>query len=116
VLGAPGDAELASLYSGALALVMPSWLEGFGLPPLEAAACGTPSIVSDLPVYDETLGDAAVRVARGDEVALAGALLRMEREPGQRALLGAAAQRAAAPFTWSRTARETHAVLEAAAR
>jgi glycosyltransferase involved in cell wall biosynthesis len=116
VLGPPGDAELASLYSGALALVMPSWLEGFGLPPLEAAACGTPSIVSDLPVYDETLGDAAVRVARGDEVALAGALLRMEREPEQRALLGAAAQRAAAPFTWARAARETHAVLEAAAR
>lgn len=116
VLGSRGDADLASLYSGALALVMPSWLEGFGLPPLEAAACGTPSIVSDLRVYDETLGAAAVRVARGDEVALAGALLRMEREPQARAQLGAAAMRAVAPLTWARAARETHAALQAAAR
>jgi glycosyltransferase involved in cell wall biosynthesis len=115
LLGSPTDDELASLYSGALALVTPSWLEGFGLPPAEAAACGTPSIVSDLAVYDETLGAAAVRVARGDEVALAGALLRMEREPEQRALLGAEAQRSVAPLTWARAARETHAVLKAAA-
>ena len=116
-LGTPDDADLASLYSGALALVMPSWLEGFGLPPLEAAACETPSIVSDLPVYDETLGANVVRVARGDEVALAGALLRMERAPEARAELAKAAHHAVAPLTWARTARETHAVLvEAAAR
>lgn len=115
-LGAPHDAALESLLSGALALVMASWLEGFGLPPLEAAACGTPSIVSDLPVYDETLGDNVVRVPRGDEVALAGALLRMEREPQARAALGAAAHRAVAPLTWARAARETHAVLVEAAQ
>jgi glycosyltransferase involved in cell wall biosynthesis len=115
-LGVPADDELASLYSGALALVMPSWLEGFGLPPLEAAACMTPSIVSDLPVYDETLGDNVVRVARGNVVALAGALLRMEHEPGARAELGRAAHAAVAPFTWARAARETHAVLAEAAR
>jgi glycosyltransferase involved in cell wall biosynthesis len=114
-LGTPHDEELASLYSGALALVMPSWLEGFGLPPLEAAACGTPSIVSDLPVYDETLGDNVVRVPRGNEVALAGALLRMEREPEARAALGKAAHHAVAPLTWARAARKTHQVLEEAA-
>jgi glycosyltransferase involved in cell wall biosynthesis len=114
-LGSPDDADLASLYSGALALVTPSWLEGFGLPPLEAAACGTPSIVTDLPVYEETLGDAVVRVPRGNEVALAGALLRMEREPEARAALAAAAHRAVAPLTWARAARETHTVLEEAA-
>jgi glycosyltransferase involved in cell wall biosynthesis len=114
-LGRPDDPELASLYSGALALVMPSWLEGYGLPPLEAAACGTPSIVTDLPVYDETLGPNVVRVARGDEVALAGALLRMEREPEARAALAQAAHHAVAPLTWARTARETHAVLVEAA-
>jgi glycosyltransferase involved in cell wall biosynthesis len=115
-LGTPPDDELASLYSGALALVMPSWLEGFGLPPLEAAACLTPSIVSDLPVYDETLGDNVVRVPRGNVVALAGALLRMEHEPAARAELGRAAHAAVAPFTWARAARETHAVLAEAAR
>ena len=55
--------ELEALYAGALALVMPSLAEGYGFPPLEAAACGTPSIVSDLPVFRETLGDAVLRVA-----------------------------------------------------
>jgi glycosyltransferase involved in cell wall biosynthesis len=114
-LGTPHDEELASLYSGALALVMPSWLEGFGLPPLEAAACGTPSIVSDLPVYDETLGADVVRVPPGNEVALAGALLRMEREPEARAALAKAAHAAVAPLTWARAARETHVVLAEAA-
>jgi glycosyltransferase involved in cell wall biosynthesis len=114
-LGTPRDVALASLLSGALALVMPSWLEGFGLPPLEAAACLTPSIVSDLPVYDETLGPNVVRVPRGNEVALAGAMLRMEREPQARAALARAAHHAVAPLTWSRTARETHAVLAEAA-
>jgi glycosyltransferase involved in cell wall biosynthesis len=114
-LGTPHDEELASLYSGALALVMPSWLEGFGLPPLEAAACGTPSIVSDLPVYDETLGANVVRVPPGNEVALAGALLRMEREPEARAELARAAHAAVAPLTWARAARQTHAVLAEAA-
>jgi glycosyltransferase involved in cell wall biosynthesis len=114
-LGTPHDEQLASLYSGALALVMPSWLEGFGLPPLEAAACGTPSIVSDLPVYDETLGANVVRVPPGNEVALAGALLRMEREPEARGALAEAAHAAVAPLTWARTARQTHAVLAEAA-
>jgi glycosyltransferase involved in cell wall biosynthesis len=115
-LGTRSDEDLASLYSGALALVMASWLEGFGLPPLEAAACGTPSIVSDLRVYDETLGDAALRVAPGDEAALAAAMLRIEREPELRAKLASDAARAVAPLTWARAARQTHAVLEAAAR
>jgi glycosyltransferase involved in cell wall biosynthesis len=115
-LGPMRDDDLAALYAGALALVMPSWLEGFGLPPLEAAACGTPAIVSDLAVYDETLGDAALRVAPGDEAALAQAMLRIEREPQLRARLAADAQHAVARLTWARAARETHAVLVAAAR
>lgn len=115
LLGTPHDDELASLLSGALALVSASWLEGFGLPPLEAAACGTPAIVSDLAVYEETLGAQVVRVPRGDAVALAGALLRMEREPQARAELGRAAHAAVAPLTWARAARATRAVLAEAA-
>ncbi len=66
------------LYAGALALVMPSRLEGFGWPPLDAIARGTPAVVAALPVYEETLGAAgALRVPPGDEAALAAALRRI---------------------------------------
>src|SRR3954451_13249457 len=114
--GAAGDAELAALYAGALAVVAPSWLEGFGLPPVEAAALGTPSVVSDLPVFAETLGDGALRVAPGDAGALADALVRIGTDDALRARLGAAAKRAAAPYDWARAAEELHAVLVEAAR
>jgi glycosyltransferase involved in cell wall biosynthesis len=109
--GTAGDAELAALYAGALAVVAPSWLEGFGLPPVEAAALGTPSVVSDLPVFAETLGDAALRVAPGDADALADALLRIAGDDDLRARLASAARTAAARFQWGRAAAALHAVL-----
>ena len=102
---------LKPLYERAEALVMPSRLEGFGFPPLEAALCGTPSIVSDLPVFAETLGDAAIRVPVDDVDALATAL---EAPPGRQ--LGERARERAERFTWTRAAHELHAVLERAAR
>jgi glycosyltransferase involved in cell wall biosynthesis len=111
VLGRVGDAELGALYRDALALVMPSYLEGFGFPPLEAALAGTPSIVSDLAVFDETLGDAALRVPPGDPHALAAALLRIERDPALAAGLAARAREAAARLTWERAAGALHAIL-----
>jgi glycosyltransferase involved in cell wall biosynthesis len=110
-----GDAELAALYAGALAVVAPSWLEGFGLPPVEAAAFGTPSVVSDLPVFAETLGDGALRVPAGDTAALADALVRIGRDGELRAHLGAAARQAAARYDWARAAEQLHAVLARAA-
>jgi glycosyltransferase involved in cell wall biosynthesis len=111
------DAALAALYAGALAVVAPSWLEGFGLPPVEAAALGTPSVVTDLPVFAETLGAGALRVAPGDPAALAGALVRLAHDDALRARLGAAARQAAARYDWAVSARAMHAVLaEAAAR
>jgi glycosyltransferase involved in cell wall biosynthesis len=106
---------LGSLYANALALVMPSYLEGFGFPPLEAALAGTPSIVSDLPVFGETLGDAALKVPPGDERALADALLRMERDVDLRARLARDAAQAARKLTWDEAARRLHEVLEAVA-
>lgn len=115
VLGAVSDAELDRLYASATALVMPSWLEGFGLPPLEAAVRGVPSIVSDLPVFAETLGDAALRVPAGDEVALARALRRFADDAALRDDLGARAARAVRTLTWSRAADRTRAVLAEAA-
>ena len=114
-LGAVPRAALPALYAGALALVMPSWLEGFGLPPAEALRAGTPAVVSDLPVFAETLGEGALRVAPGDPDALAGALLRVAGDAGLRARLAAAGAEAVGSLTWERTARELHAVLAAAA-
>jgi glycosyltransferase involved in cell wall biosynthesis len=115
-LGAVDDAALHALYARALALVMPSRLEGFGLPPLEAALHGTPSIVSDLPVFAETLGDGALRVPVGDVDALAGALRAVAGDEGLRTRLAAAGAAAAAPLTWDRAARGLQTVLAAVAR
>ena len=109
------DAELAALYAGALAVVAPSYLEGFGLVALEAAAHGTPAVVSDLPCFAETLGDAALRVPVGDAGALAEALLRLGGDDALRARLGAAARERAALYTWERAAAALHPLLARAA-
>jgi glycosyltransferase involved in cell wall biosynthesis len=109
------DRELASLYAGALAVVQPSYLEGFGLPPLEAAAHGTPAVVSALDCFEETLGDAALRVAPGDADALADALLQIAGDDALRARLGAAARERAAAYTWERSAAALYPLLTAAA-
>ena len=115
-LGHVPDAALPALYAGALALVFPSRLEGFGLPPVEALAHGTPVIASDLPVLRETVGaQGALWVPAGDAGALAAALLRLEREPGLRASLVRAGQAATAGLSWEATARATRAVLAEAA-
>ena len=109
------DRELASLYAGALAVVQPSYLEGFGLPPLEAAAHGTPAVVSALDCFAETLGDAALRVPPGDAHALAEAMLQIAGDDALRARLGAAARERAAAYTWERSAAALHAMLVGAA-
>ncbi|HEX6653098.1 MAG TPA: glycosyltransferase family 1 protein [Thermoleophilaceae bacterium] len=114
-LGRVDDPTLEALYRGALVLACPSREEGFGFTPLEAAARGTPSVVPALPPFGETLGDAAIAVTPGDAGSLADALVRIEREPDLRNRLAAAALDAAARLSWERTARETRAVLAAAA-
>jgi glycosyltransferase involved in cell wall biosynthesis len=115
VLGHVPDAELDRLYAGALALVMPSRLEGFGWPPLDAIARGTPAVVADLPVYGETLGAGALRVPPGDEAALAAALMRITVEPDLRERLVADGRAAIARLTWPRAAEAAYAVLRRAA-
>jgi glycosyltransferase involved in cell wall biosynthesis len=110
------DDELAALYAGALAVVQPSYLEGFGLPPLEAATHGTPAVVSDLPCFAETLGDAALRVTPGDVEALAAALLRISGDEELRERLGNAARERARAYTWERAAAGLYALLAEAAR
>jgi glycosyltransferase involved in cell wall biosynthesis len=106
LLGHVDDRELHALYAGAQAVVLPSFLEGFGLPPREAAAHGTPSIVSDLPTLRLP---GTLRVPPGDAQALADALRRL---PAERDRLVAELP---PPRTWADAARELRAVLEEAA-
>lgn len=115
LIGRQSDAELKELYSGALALVMPSTLEGFGLPPVEAATHGVPSVVSDLPIFEETLGKAMLSFPVNDSAALAKALVLISGDAKLRAKLGSEAQDAARKLTWAASAQELRSVLLSAA-
>ena len=115
-LGRVDDATLEALYPAALTVACASREEGFGFTPLEAALRGTPAVVADLAPFRETLGDAALSVMADDPDALADALLRLEREPELRERLAVAGRHAAGLLSWERAARETRAVLAAAAR
>ena len=115
MLGHVSDADLDLLYERALAVVCASREEGFGFTPLEAAARGTPAVVADLAVFDETLGTAAVRVPMGDEIALAHALVELERDPERREQLAAAGRAAVGRLSWAAAAEATRAALVEAA-
>jgi glycosyltransferase involved in cell wall biosynthesis len=110
VLGQVSDGELDALYQGALALVVPSLLEGYGLPLREALARGVPAVVSDLPSFGEELSPAVVRVAPGDVDALTVSLLRLGDE-GLRSELARAARGTVDGLTWEAAARGTRAVF-----
>jgi glycosyltransferase involved in cell wall biosynthesis len=98
--------QLARVVAGAAALVFPSWYEGFGLPALEALACGTPVVASDLPALREVLGGQAELTPPGDAAALADALARVLEDPGGEP--ARTARRAhAAGFTWAACAQAT---------
>ncbi|MDQ1301429.1 MAG: hypothetical protein QG637_1350 [Chloroflexota bacterium] len=105
--------ELPWWYRAAELFVYPSLFEGFGLPALEAMACGTPTITSNVSALPEVAGDAALLVAPEDTAALAGAMARVLAEPALAAQMRAAGLRQAARFSWARTARETVAVYRA---
>jgi len=115
LVGRQSDEQLAGWYEGALALVMPSRLEGFGLPPVEAASHGVPSVVSDLPVFNETLGGAALTFPVGDAGALAKALVLMSGDTTLRDRLGAEARAAVSGLSWASAAASLRAVLADAA-
>ena len=112
-LGYVESADLPALYSGAAAFVLPSLYEGFGMPVLEAMACGTPVITSDVSSLPEIAGDAAVLVDPHDPAAIARAMQRV-LAPDERERLREAGLCRAATFTWDRTARETLAVIREA--
>ncbi len=107
-LGYVDDHALMSAVAGASALVLPSRDEGFGLPALEALACGTPVVASDLPVLREVLGDQATYAAVGDAEAFAAAL------SGPPAGTPDSRRAHAAGFTWQECARRTLEVYTSA--
>ena len=101
------DIDLPALYSGADLFVFPSLCEGFGLPPLEAMACGTPVVCSDATSLPEVVGDAALTVDPYNVEALAEAMCRVLGERDLASALRARGLERAQQFTWRRTARET---------
>jgi glycosyltransferase involved in cell wall biosynthesis len=115
LLGRVSRAEKAALYAGAMALVLPSWLEGFGLTPLEGFAHGVPAIVSDLAALHETAGGGALYVPPGDADALAAALLRLEGEPALRVRLASAGAEALSRHSWAEAGARLRDLLEEAA-
>ncbi len=113
-LGRVPEADLPALYAAAAAFVFPSLYEGFGLPVLEAMACGAPVICSAVSSLPETAGDAALLVDPTDVNALAAALTRVLIEPSLAADLRARGFAQAARFTWERTAAETLSIYRQA--
>jgi glycosyltransferase involved in cell wall biosynthesis len=111
-LGYVPDEDLPALYSGALLLAFPSLYEGFGLPVLEAMACGTPVLTSNVSATAEVADGAALLVDPRSVDALASALGRLLTDDALRADLRRRGLARAAEFSWERTARETLSVYE----
>lgn len=105
----PSD-ELPDWYAAATAFVYPSLFEGFGLPVLEAMACGTPVVCSHAPGVSEVAGDAAVTFAAHDVAALSAALELVVNQPGVRQALATRGRVHASRFTWRRAAEATLAI------
>lgn len=113
-LGPVLQADLPALYAGAAAFVYASRLEGFGMPPLEAMACGVPVIAAPNPPLPEVLGDAALFASSDSPPALAGAIERVLADPDLAASLARRGRSRARAFTWERAAAQTAAVYAGA--
>jgi glycosyltransferase involved in cell wall biosynthesis len=104
--------ELPRVYRAADLLLMPSFYEGFGLPVLEAMACGTPVVASDGGSLPEVVGDAGLLAAPTDIDGLVGAAVRVLTDPQLRDDLRRRGIDRARAFTWDRTAAATSAVYK----
>jgi glycosyltransferase involved in cell wall biosynthesis len=112
-LGFVTNEKLTALYRGAIALVMPSLEEGFGLPVAEAMACGTPVIASDIASLVEVTGGAALLVDPHSSQSIAAAMQRLLDDERMREELSNRGRAQAAQFTWRRCAERTRDVYRA---
>ncbi|MCR6545324.1 glycosyltransferase family 4 protein [Dehalobacterium formicoaceticum] len=104
--------DLPFFYNAGDLFAYPSFYEGFGLPPIEALACGTPTIVSNVSSLPEVVGDAALLVNPHDLLALAGAMHRVLTEPVLEQELRKKGLRRAESFSWTKTAAQTIKVYQ----
>ena len=109
------DSALAEVYRGALLLVLPSLMEGFGLPALEAMACGTPVVVSRATALPEVAGDAGLYVDPCDLADIERGLECVLGDAGRRAAMREAGIRRARLFSWDSVAARVRTILQAAA-
>jgi glycosyltransferase involved in cell wall biosynthesis len=110
LIGWVDESDKPALYSGAAIFLFPSRYEGFGLPPLEAMACGTPVLCAHASSLPEVVGDAATLLPSGDADAWADALRALLRDPLRRATMQLHGLHQARKFSWARCADETLAV------
>jgi glycosyltransferase involved in cell wall biosynthesis len=104
--------DLPALLSGAWAYILPSWYEGFGLPVLEAMACETPVICSNVSSLPEVAGDAALLFDPHDEAALTQALTRISGDAALRTQLVQRGRERASSFSWGKCAQQVLTALE----
>jgi glycosyltransferase involved in cell wall biosynthesis len=109
------EQDKAPLYSAAQVFVFPSLYEGFGMPVLEAMACGAAVVTSNSSALPEVAGDTAVLVDPDRTDAIGEAILGLLRDPARREALGQAAVARAAHFSWGVVAEETMKVYAQAA-
>ncbi|MGC8873759.1 MAG: glycosyltransferase family 4 protein [Chloroflexia bacterium] len=105
-LGFVPDEDMVGLYNLALGVVYPSLYEGFGVPPLEGLACGTPVLTSNVSAMPEVVGDAAILVDPKDPASIADGLRRLIEDEELRRALRAAGPERARLFTWERAGRQ----------
>jgi glycosyltransferase involved in cell wall biosynthesis len=111
-IGEVEEDEKPALYRGAACFAYPSRYEGFGLPPLEAMACGTPVVAAEASSLPEVVGGAGFLVDPDDAVKMAGAVLGILVQPELAETLRQKSLEQAARFSWEQTARETLTVYE----
>jgi glycosyltransferase involved in cell wall biosynthesis len=107
------ESKFPSLYRGAAALLFPSLYEGFGLPIVEAMACGTPVITSNVTAMPEVAGDAALLVAPTSIAEIATAIQKVIADESLRAQLRAKGLVRAARFSWAKTVDTVREILKA---